>query len=35
MDTFSVSRGEGGSVTYTRVQVPFSNPQGLGFKIYR
>ena len=35
LDTFSVSRGEGGSVTYTRVQVPFSNPQGLGFKIYR
>ena len=34
LDTFSVSN-QGGSFLYTRVQVPFSNPQGLGFKIYR
>ena len=35
LDTFVVSQGESGSFLYTRVRVPFSNPQGLGFKIYR
>jgi len=35
LDTFVVSQGESGSFLYTRVQVPFSNPQGLSFKIYR
>jgi hypothetical protein len=36
LDIFVKYRGsEGETIPYTRVQVPFSNPQGLGFKIYR
>ena len=34
LDTFTLRHGER-DVSGTRVQVPFSNPQGLGFKIYR
>jgi len=34
LDTFTLRHGER-DVVGTRVQVPFSNPQGLSFKIYR
>ena len=34
LDTFTLRHGER-DVVGTRVQVPFSHPQGLGFKIYR
>ena len=35
LDTFTLRHGEGRDVIATRVQVPFSNPRGLSFEIYR
>lgn len=35
LDTYTVSTGKGGSITFTRMRAPYVNPQGFRFEIYR